>query len=136
MAIAHELFAWDAALRDSLKLVEQGRCPVGLGEMLAKLIDERAAAWVKQNPDASKDAANKAWGRRMLGFLAEDTRTRLRMRTQGKIAEQVEQDVSAQRLLNAIDAISAAETHMALNVNMGMLLENLVAQMSTEPVGV
>ena len=72
----------------------------------------------------------------MLGFLAEDTRARLRLRAHGKSASQMEQDVSAQRLLNAIDAISAAETHMAMNVNMGMLLENLVAQMSTEPVGV
>ncbi len=136
VAISNDLFGWDAALRESLKLVESGRCPVGLGEMLAKLIDERAAAWVKQNSDASKDAANKAWGRRMLGFLAEDTRARLRLRAQGKSASQLEQDVSTQRLLNAIDAISAAETHLAMNVNMGMLLENLVAQMSTEPVGV
>ena len=86
--------------------------------------------------DATHDAANKAWGRRMLGFLSEDTRARLRMRTQGKTGSQVEQDAAAQRLLNAIDAISAAETHMAMNVNMGLLLENLVAQMSAEPVGV
>jgi len=136
IALANDLFTWETALREPLKSIEQGRFPIGLGESLAKMIDERAAAWVKQNPDASKDAANKTWARRMLGFLAEDTRTRLRLRTQGKSADQVEQDASAQRLLNAIDAIAAAESHLAMNVNLALLLENLVAQMSVEPIGV
>jgi DNA polymerase-3 subunit delta' len=136
IAIANDLYAWDAALRDSFKLIEQGRFPMSMGETLAKLIDERAAAWVKQNPDASKDAANKAWARRMFGFIAEDVRARLRLRAAGKSAEQVETDPACLRLLNAIDAIAAAEGHLALNVNMALLLENLVAQMSAEPIGV
>lgn len=136
VAIVNDLFAWDDAMKDSLKLIEQGKFPIGLGETMAKLIDERAAAWVKLHPEASKDAANKAWARRMLGFLSEDMRARLRLRMQGKTAEAVEQDVSAQRLMNAIDAINAAEGHLALNVNMGLLLENLVAQMGAEAIGV
>ncbi len=136
VAITNDLFAWDDALKDSLKLIEQGKFPIGLGETMSKLIDERAAAWVKQHPEASKDAANKQWARRMLGFLSEDMRARLRLRMQGKSAEAVEQDVTAARLMNAIDAISAAEGHLALNVNMGLLLENLGAQMGAEPVGV
>ncbi len=139
VAIVNDLFAWDDAIKESLKLIEQGKFPIGLGEVLAKLIDERAAAWVKLHPEASKDGANKQWARRMLAFLSEDMRARLRLRMQvggGKTAEAVEQDVSTARLMNAIDAISAAEGHLALNVNMGLLLDNLAAQMGAEPVGV
>ena len=42
-------------------------------------------------------------------------------------------DTTAQRLLAAIDAVSAAEGHLASNVNLALLLENLVAQMSSDP---
>ncbi len=130
VAIVNDLFAWDDGLKEQLRQVEQGKFPIALGETMAKLIDERAAAWVKEHPEASKDAANKAWARRMLGFLSEDARARLRTRTQGKTGAAVEQDSGALRLMNAIDAISAAESHLAMNVNMGLLLENLAAQMS------
>jgi len=133
VALDNDLFTWEEALRPGMDEIEKGRFPLGLAGTMAKLIDERAAAAVKSNPDASKDAANKAWARRMLAFLSEDVRARLRARSAGKSAERVEADPAAQRWLHAIDAITEAEGFLAANVNMGLLLENLVAQMSAEP---
>jgi DNA polymerase-3 subunit delta' len=129
LAIEHGLDAWETALRPMLADAAAGRFPAGMAQKMAELIDERAAADVKRNPDASKDAANKAWARRMLGYVGEDLRTRLRAATKGKTAEAAEADPLCQRLLGAIDALGAAEGHLASNVQVPMLLENLAAQM-------
>jgi hypothetical protein len=117
-------------------MLERGQFPIPLGSEMARLIDERAAASVKGRPEASKDAANKAWARRMLGFVGEDLRARLRTRTAGKSTAQIESDPSALRLMNGVDALSAAEGFLASNVNQTMVLENLVAQLSADSVGV
>lgn len=129
-AIAHGLREWDESLRSMISDACSGRFPMGMAARMAELIDERAAAHVKANPDASKDAANKAWARRMLAFLAEDLRARLRAAARGKSREQTEADDVCTRLLCGIDAVGAAEGHLASNVQLPMLLENLVAHLA------
>lgn len=135
-ALEHDLLAWETALKPKLDQVLAGRFVPSLGAEMAKLIDDRAAAVVKQNPDASKDAANKLWGRRMLAYVGEFLRSALRVATAKRPKDDLEYDLSVARLLAAIEAVSAAEGHLAANVNLGLLLENLVAQMSSEPAGV
>jgi DNA polymerase-3 subunit delta' len=135
VALANDLFAWEQALKPALDQVEAGKYPIGAAAMMAAMVDERAAASVKGRPEASKDAANKAWARRLLSFVGEDLRSRLRARTVKKTAAEVEADAAAQRLLNAIDAVAAAEGYLAMNVNLAMVVENLVAQMASEPIG-
>lgn len=135
IALANDLFSWDQALRPALDQIERGQYPVGAASAMAALIDDRAGASIKGRPEASKDAANKAWARRLLSFVAEDLRSRLRLRTAKKSSADVEGDAPAQRLLSAIDAVAAAEGYLASNVNQTMVIENLVAQMAAEPVG-
>lgn len=135
-AVEHGLFAWQEALGPLLDTIGRGKYPPEMAGAMHKLIGEQAEAAVKVNPDASKDAANKAWMRRMLSFIAEDLRQRLRAQTAGKTAEQVQEDMTAQRILAAIDVVVRTEQQMYSNVNQQLLLENLVAQMCAEPVGV
>ncbi len=128
LAIQHGLDQWHETLSDMLAAADKGQFVPELGQTMAKLIAERAEADVKANPDASKDAANKAWARRMLAFVAEHHRARLRSRPPAG-----PDDPAALRALAAIDAVHAAEGHLAANVNLGMLLENLSAQLALEP---
>jgi DNA polymerase-3 subunit delta' len=129
LAIDADLFAWHETLSPLLASVDKGQFPAELGSTLAKLINERAEAEVKANPDASKDGANKTWARRMLAFVAEHYRSRLRA-TAGTDPD----DAGTQRWLANLDAVQAAEGFLASNVNMTMLLENLAAQLAVEPV--
>lgn len=116
--LENDLFAWQEALTPILARVDAGVFPVEMGATLAQLIDERAAAWVKKNPDASKDAANKAWARRMLAFLAEHFRGQLAQAGRGG------------RAVDAIHAIARAEEQLGANVNLALVMENLAAQLS------
>lgn len=137
LAVESDLYQWHQTLEPMLAEVDKGRFPYELGGVLAKMIGERAEADVKANPDASKDAANKAWGRRMLAFLAERYRAQLRARALGGGGGGVgPDDVTALRAFGALEAVQGAESHLASNVNMGLLLENLAAQLAGEPAGI
>lgn len=131
LAVDADLFTWHETISPLLAAVDKGRFPPELGSTLAKLIGERAEADVKANPDASKDGANKAWARRMLAFLADHYRMRLRAAAG---AGSDPDDPAIQRWLDAVDAIQAAEGYLAANVNLTMLLENLAAQLASDPV--
>lgn len=132
LAIEADLYQWHEATEPIFVALDRGGYPADAATILAKLIAERAEADVKVNPDASKDAANKAWARRMLSFLAEHYRTALRERAGSRQWEGPD-DRAAAKAMAAIEAIQAAEGHMATNVNPTLLLENLVAQLAIEP---
>ncbi|MFN7020773.1 MAG: ATP-binding protein [Phycisphaerales bacterium] len=132
MAIACDLHAWHEQLTPIMEALGRGAFPPEAGATLARLVNERAEADVKAKPDASKDGANKAWGRRMLAFLAEWQRSSLRATTSSSRAS-ASADTQTARALSAIEAIRAAEDHLAANVNMTLLFENLVAQLALEP---
>lgn len=137
LAIRHDLFTWQTALEPMLAAADKGAFTPELGATMAKLVDERAAAWVKANRNASKDAANKAWARRMLAFLAERTRLRLRTHLNAKRGSTtpggVDGDPVADRCLQAMEAIQECQRHIATNVNTALAFENLAAQMIAEP---
>lgn len=133
-AIESNLYSWHEALGPLFNQAAMGSFPPELGSTMAKLIGERAEAVVKANAEASKDAANKAWARRMLAYVAQDVRIRLR-EIAAKSAPGTASPALA-RALQSIEAISAAEGHLAANVNIGLLFENLAAQMTREPAPV
>lgn len=131
LAVECDLFRWHEAVSEMMDVIGRGGYPAEPGGVLAKLIAERAEADVKANPDASKDGANKVWGRRMLAFLAEHFRTSLRTRAQGS-SFQGPEDRAVAANLRAIEAVQAAEGYLASNVNLTMLLENLMTQVAAE----
>jgi DNA polymerase-3 subunit delta' len=130
LAIEHDLFAWQQDLGPKLDAVISGSYPSDLAGTMAKLIGDRAEAAVKANPDASKDGANKSWARRMLAFIAEDLRSRIRARVKAGSAAD---DPALRRVIGAMEAVTQAEFHLNTNVNLALLLDNMVAQMSLEP---
>lgn len=132
MAIACDLYAWHEQLAPIMEALGRGVFPPEAGATLAGLVNQRAEADVKANPDASKDGANKAWARRMLAFLAEWQRSSLRSAA-SSTRNSAAQYSQVPRALAAIEAIRAAEDHLAANVNMTLLFENLVAQLALEP---
>ncbi len=120
-AVAHGVYAMEAELTAPLADLARGKFPATLGSTLAKIVDERSQAHVKENPEASKEAANVAWARAVLAILAEDQRGRLRDATDERGRESV---------LRRLDAIAEADSNVRANVQVGFALENLVVQMA------
>lgn len=114
LAIEHGLHAWHVALEPLLAAADRGVYSPGLGPAMAKLIDEHAAGAQKENPDASKEAANRAWSRRMFMYLARRLRDRLRG-----------EGPSAGLALLGLEACQDAERAVYANVRCADVMENL-----------
>lgn len=123
-AIEHGLFAWHAELSPMLDLIAAGRPAPALGSALAKQVEARVEAAVKSRPEASKDAANRLWTKRLLGFLAE--------RARALIPRGGEQALAA---IRTIDLCRESERQLDANVAYATVLDHLASQMMTpEPV--
>lgn len=128
LAIEHNLYEWHETLAPMLEAAitagqGRGAFPIELGGVMSDLIDQRAAAAVAGDKRASKDAANKAWSRRMLAFVAEHARTRL----YGGSGDADRLETTAR----IIDAITDAEAQIQSNTNVKLVMENLAAQMAS-----
>jgi len=118
---AHDLFKWHDTLAPMLAELARGTFPTALGAAMHSLVEEQAAAWVKANADASKEAANKAWSRRMLAFIAEHFRDTL--------ASAPPASPLIPAALDAIDAVAQAEEEIQANVGKEFVFENLAAKL-------
>ncbi len=127
LASENGLHHWHQAIAPMLEQLDAGRFPGDLGATLSRLIDERAAAWVKARPDSSKDAANKAWARRMLAFLAEQARRSLHAAARPGAAQA---DPLVQARVRMIDLVAQAEAQVQANVKIEFVMENLAAQLA------
>ncbi len=119
-AISHHLYTWHTAIEPMVEGVLTGRSGglSAMGSLLGKLVEERVAELVKARPEASKDAANRLWSKRLLGFLAE--RFRAELGGNGGPAA-----------LHAIDLIAAAERQIEANVQYATAMENLATQVQS-----
>lgn len=120
LAAEYGLYRWHEAMEPLFAELERGRFPVSMGETMASLIDEFAAAWVKNHKNASKDAANKNGTRLMLTLLASYVRQQL--------ATACEHGDNLESWLTYAELLRAAELQAYSNVNLKMLLENLAVQ--------
>ncbi len=136
LAARCNLHAWHETLTPMLDAAFRGEYSLELGEAMAKLVDEQAVAVAAADKLASKDGANKVWGRRMLAFVGEHVRAKLRARASSSKATPavLEADVAAQRALHAVDALGRAEHHLDRNVRLATVFDNLAVQMAAEPV--
>jgi len=104
-----------------------------LGPMLAKFADDFAAEWVKRHTNASKDAANKAAVRHVLGILGAACRRRI-----GELADGLDPgdpDAAEQRLrpwLRGTALLRDAEAELVSNVSPALLLDNLAVQWAAD----
>jgi DNA polymerase-3 subunit delta' len=129
LAIEYRLDTWQQALEPAVKDLTRGKGAGDMGPTMAKLANEFADQWVARNANASKDAANKAAVRHMLGLVGEMCRQRI-----GELAGALSIDDAdtADRAmhpwLRGIDLAQTADRHLATNVSPALLLDNLAIQ--------
>ena len=120
LAAEYGFHNWRAALEPMLAQLDRGEFPVVLGKELGELVEAFAQAWVKNNTNASKDAANKDGARHMLSLLASHAR--------GNLHRACSAGVDSDSSLAIIDLLREAEFQLERNVNLKQLLENLIVQ--------
>lgn len=121
--VAHmgRMYDWWRTLEPMLADAEQSRLPRDFAPTMARLIDEWAQQWVKASPNASKEAANLAGARHLLGLIAERERRRLRDAS-ARAAEP-----AMRRSVHALELIDRAERHVGANVSIASAMEALAA---------
>lgn len=122
LAHKHGLRAWSDELLPRFAAVEAGKFDAGLADRLAELVGEFAERVVKENPKASKEAANRLGTRCALLTLASRSRT--------QIAEAARKGDAAAIAAAAarVELIVRLEGEVRANVNLKHALANLVAQ--------
>lgn len=117
-ALEYGFYGWQRTLDPFFAELAKGRFPATMGETMAALTESFAATWVKNNRNASKDAANKDATSHLLTLLAAHARQRLAEATPD----------NADQRIAVIELLRDAEQQIAGNVNMKQALENLVVQ--------
>ncbi len=121
---AHEggLARWHVQIDPLCAQCDRGNHAIGLGALMAELVDGWAQDWVKQGEkikeNRSKDAANRAGANLMFAVIAERYRSGL--------ANPSTMDQS----LRAIDAIERAKRELDTNVQMRFVMDHLVSGLS------
>jgi DNA polymerase III subunit delta' len=121
LALKQGLFAWHQALGPVLGVVlENPGSAVELGTLCAGLVEERAKAIVDADGQASKEAANRFWAKRMLAFMATAFRAQM---------VQASSTLKADRCADAIDLCARAEGYLDNNVQHPFVFDDLAAQL-------
>jgi DNA polymerase III subunit delta' len=116
-AIAGGLHEWSVKLAPGLEAARAGRYTISLGSTMHELVEAWAQAAVEANPNASKEAANKAGADWMMRVLAVFWRGVLR-----------DEPGDPGPALACLDAIREAEREVDSNVNPQFVFEKLSAE--------
>ena len=122
LAHKHGLRAWSEELLPRFAALEDGTFDGGLADRLAELVGEFAERVVKENPKASKEAANRLGTRCALLTLASRSRVQIAEAARRGDAQAVAE--AAYR----VELIVRLEGEVRANVNLKHALANLVAQ--------
>ncbi|MFM7053034.1 MAG: ATP-binding protein [Planctomycetota bacterium] len=122
LAHRHGLKAWSDELLPRLGTVERGQFDAGLADRLAELVGDFAERVVKDNPKASKEAANRLGVRCLLLSVGAHVRESI-----GRAAAADDTAALAESVRRA-GLIAALEGEIRANVNLKHALADLVAQ--------
>lgn len=122
LAHKHGLRAWSDELLPRFTMLESGKFDAGLADRLAELVGDFAERVVKENPKASKEAANRLGTRCALLTLASRSRVQIADAARRGDAEALA--AAAAR----VELIVRLEGEVRANVNLKHALANLVAQ--------
>jgi DNA polymerase-3 subunit delta' len=122
LAHRHGLRAWSDELLPRFARLEEGRFDATLADRLAELVGEFAERVVKENPKASKEAANRLGTRCALLTIATRVRAALADGARRDDAE------ALARAARRVDLVAELEREVRANVNLKHALANLVAQ--------
>ena len=121
LAIRDDLYHWHQQLLPVVRALSAGKFNADAAAIFNQLADDYATAWVKKNPNSSKDVANKDGAQRVLMLLSTYARQGLQHSLNSETAD-------PELWLKRIDAIRACEKLIFTNVNQKMAMENLAAQ--------
>lgn len=128
-AVDAGLYAWWSELQPMLTALDRGQVPLELGPAIAKLADDRAAAWVKQGEKQgelrSKEVANHMAAGQVFGLIAIHARRALRSGDAD----------AAERAVYALDAVTRAERELRSNVSLKLVADHLVAGLDAAAAG-
>lgn len=113
---------WARELSKPLGELSGGRLTAGLSDRMAELIGECADSVVKENPRASKEAANRLGARLLFGVLGQHIRDSIG----ACVAEGGEG--AGDRWARLADTLADADEAVRRNLNLKQVLANLVAQ--------
>lgn len=130
LAIEYGLAAWQRELPPMIEQLAAGKPPGELGKRMADLVEIYAGSWVDKHDGASKDAANKAGVRHMLGMLGEICRGKLRTPVS---PDPVQAEIQLEPWLRGIELLGRAESLLESNVGIPLLLDHLAIQWSAAP---
>lgn len=128
LGLEYQLYEWPAAIVPTLEGLAAGQVEVGLGVKLAKMIDDFAARWVKDHPNASKEAANRRAAGLAWSVIAHHARRQLAQAARNAPAGDVD---AVQTLvgpwLRVIASLDLAERELAANLNLGLVCDHLAS---------
>jgi hypothetical protein len=134
MARRFDLFAWYRQVLPGVDEAVQARPRAELGAVMAKLIDDLAKAWVEQHTNASKEAANKMASELMFTMIAQHARRALvhvsQRQSEQERADPGEAEAALQPWLNVIDALNQAQSELAANVNLALVMDHLASMIA------
>lgn len=119
-ALEHGLHDWFAQIEPSIRAIDAGGYPADLAPTCGKLIEGFAAAALKANPNASKEAANRTAADYLFILLAREVQDRL--------ARALSAGEDLEPLLAVLDLIHESERMLDSHLNLGQVFENLVIQ--------
>jgi DNA polymerase-3 subunit delta' len=129
LAVEYNLGEWYQAMVPLVKQTAAGKPSAEFGPKMATLVEAFAKAWVDNHEGASKDAANKAGVRYMLGLLGEMCRFGLRhVATNTSLADLDAADRAVNPWIIGIDLIQQGDALLETNVSVPLLLDNLAIQ--------
>lgn len=130
LAIEYDLFASARVMLPAMDQMAKGRYPCELGSYMAERIDEFAKLWVDRHEGASKDAANHLAAKLAWCIIGQHARAKIAdAATRCDPADPVAAERMLAGWLGVLDAITAAESDLACNVNIGLVTEHAVSVM-------
>lgn len=127
LALQQDLASWAQVLLPMLEAMAQGQPDAAMGEQLAQRIKAFAESWVKQYPNASKEAANRLGASLGFSILTTHARQHLAQRgTQCSAGALIESQASLDPWLGVIDAVHQAEGLLGTHVNLSLVCDHLM----------
>ncbi len=127
LALQFDLLNWGQLWDSGLTQMLAGKYPAQLGTATAQELDRFAGAWVGDNDNASKEAANKHAVRLMWSLIGQMLRRRLREAGTTAGSDVNIAETAVEPWLRAIDALPATESEIRANVNLALVCDHLVS---------
>lgn len=119
---------WAAKLNGPIDSAIRGTYPLGLGGLMAELVEAYAKNVVDTEENASKEVASRRGAEWMLRMVCTRARTALRATAKSRVEPG---DARAEAILHVIDAVREAETELDANVNSTFVFDKLAAEMAS-----